>query len=120
MGAAETDLTARSQALREAMGAGRPAHGILDAWPVLNDGVLRVFAEIRYMFVINGVRLAVLVLFMGWFLSEQVEEVARMTTLLRIADRAGANLFHLEDFVAREMSEAATDPTAPKAAGGGI
>jgi len=58
--------------------------------------------------------------FMGWFLSEQVEEVARMTTLLRIADRAGANLFHLEDFVAREMSAAATDPTAPKAAGGGI
>jgi O-antigen/teichoic acid export membrane protein len=33
------------------------------------DGVLRVFAEIRYMFVINGVRLAVLVLLMGWFLS---------------------------------------------------
>jgi hypothetical protein len=33
------------------------------------DGVLRVFAEIRYMFVINGVRLAVLVAFMGWFLS---------------------------------------------------
>jgi O-antigen/teichoic acid export membrane protein len=32
------------------------------------DGVLRVFAEIRYMFVINGVRLAVLVLLMGWFL----------------------------------------------------
>jgi len=33
------------------------------------DGMLRVFAEIRYMFVINGVRLAVLVMFMGWFLS---------------------------------------------------
>ncbi len=27
--------------------------------------------------------------FMQWFLKEQVEEVAAMTTLLRIADRAG-------------------------------
>lgn len=58
--------------------------------------------------------------FMQWFLKEQVEEVASMTTLLRIADRAGANLFHLEDFVAREMPTAATDPTAPTAAGGNL
>ena len=57
---------------------------------------------------------------MQWFLNEQVEEVARMTTLVRIADRAGANLFHLEDFVAREMSSAAKDPAAPKAAGGSL
>ena len=40
---------------------------------------------------------------MQWFLKEQVEEVALMTTLVRIADRAGTNVFHLEDFVAREM-----------------
>ncbi len=33
------------------------------------DGVLRVFAEIRYLFVINGVRLTMLFLLMGWFLS---------------------------------------------------
>jgi ferritin len=58
--------------------------------------------------------------FMQWFLKEQVEEVAMMTTLVRIADRAGANLFHLEDFVAREMGAATTDPGAPKAAGGSI
>lgn len=58
--------------------------------------------------------------FMQWFLAEQVEEVARMSTLLRIADRAGANLFHLEDFVAREMPAAATDSAAPKAAGGAL
>ncbi|KWX21227.1 ferritin [Mycolicibacterium wolinskyi] len=58
--------------------------------------------------------------FMQWFLKEQVEEVATMTTLVRIADRAGANLFHLEDFVAREMSGGAADPTAPKAAGGNL
>jgi len=56
--------------------------------------------------------------FMQWFLKEQVEEVALMTRLVRIADRAGANLFHLEDFVAREIVSAATDPAAPKAAGG--
>lgn len=58
--------------------------------------------------------------FMQWFLKEQVEEVATMTTLVRIAERAGANLFHLEDFVARELSTAAADATAPKAAGGNL
>lgn len=58
--------------------------------------------------------------FMQWFLKEQVEEVAAMTTLVRIADRAGSNLFHIEDFVAREMSAAGADPTAPRAAGGAL
>ena len=58
--------------------------------------------------------------FMQWFLKEQVEEVAQMTTLVRIADRAGTNLFHLEEFVAREISTAPTDPAAPKAAGGAL
>ena len=58
--------------------------------------------------------------FMQWLLKEQVEEVAAMTTLVRIADRAGSNLFHLEDFVAREMSGAGADPTAPRAAGGAL
>jgi O-antigen/teichoic acid export membrane protein len=33
------------------------------------DGVLRVFAEIRYMFITNVVRLAMLLLLMGWFLT---------------------------------------------------
>ena len=58
--------------------------------------------------------------FMQWFIKEQVEEVAMMSTLVRIADRAGANLFHLEDFVARELGAAAADPTAPTAAGGNL
>ncbi len=58
--------------------------------------------------------------FMQWFLKEQTEEVASMSTLVRVADRAGTNLFHLEDFVAREFSYAAADPTAPKAAGGNL
>lgn len=58
--------------------------------------------------------------FMQWFLKEQVEEVAQMSTLVRIADRAGTNLFHLEEFVAREIGAAPTDPAAPKAAGGAL
>ena len=58
--------------------------------------------------------------FMQWFFKEQVEEVALATTLIRIADRAGTNLFHLEDFVARELATAAADPKAPKAAGGNL
>ncbi|CRZ17519.1 ferritin [Mycolicibacterium neworleansense] len=59
--------------------------------------------------------------FMQWFLKEQIEEVSSMATLVRIADRAGANLFHIEDFVARELAGGAgADPGAPKAAGGNL
>ncbi|VCT92741.1 Ferritin BfrB [Mycolicibacterium hassiacum DSM 44199] len=58
--------------------------------------------------------------FIQWFLAEQVEEVARMSTLLRVAERAGTDLFRLEDFVAREMTPPTTGPTAPKAAGGAL
>ena len=55
---------------------------------------------------------------MQWFLQEQVEEVALMTTLVRVADRAGANLFDLENFVAREIDSAPAGIGAPHAAGG--
>jgi len=56
---------------------------------------------------------------MQWFLGEQIEEVASMTTLLTIVDRAAQNLFHIEDFVAREMtSESRGGGNAPKIAGG--
>ncbi|MFD4294649.1 ferritin [Rhodococcus sp. NPDC058505] len=59
--------------------------------------------------------------FMQWFLKEQVEEVASMSTLLTIVDRAGGNLFNIEEFVARELnSTAAPDPSAPRPAGGPI
>jgi ferritin len=58
--------------------------------------------------------------FMQWFLKEQVEEVALITTLLRVGERAGENLFHLEDFVARDVAAASPDPAAPKAAGGAL
>jgi bacterioferritin B len=59
--------------------------------------------------------------FMQWFLKEQVEEVASMSTLLTVVQRAGDNLFHVEDFVARELSKpATTDPTTPPVAGGRV
>jgi bacterioferritin B len=59
--------------------------------------------------------------FMQWFLKEQVEEVSSMSTLLHTVDRAGDNVFHIEDFLAREsVGEVGSDPTAPKAAGGTI
>ncbi|WP_224392735.1 ferritin [Pseudonocardia sp. ICBG1293] len=59
--------------------------------------------------------------FLQWFLKEQVEEVASMTTLLTIVRRAGDDLFHIEDFVAREMVRGeAADPAAPPVAGGAL
>lgn len=56
--------------------------------------------------------------FMQWFLKEQIEEVALMSTLVRVADRAGANLFELETFVARDLQKAPASGGAPQAAGG--
>lgn len=59
--------------------------------------------------------------FMQWFLKEQVEEVSTVTTLVRIAQRAGQNLFNLEDFVARELTTGGgADAGAPTAAGGNL
>ncbi|MBM7368175.1 ferritin [Gordonia hydrophobica] len=61
--------------------------------------------------------------FMQWFLKEQVEEVATITTLQTIADRADGNIFDLENFVEREINAAATsaaDPGEPVAAGGNL
>ena len=56
--------------------------------------------------------------FMLWFLKEQVEEVAAMSTLLTITERAGNDFFKIEEFVAREGSPETADPSAPGAAGG--
>ena len=59
--------------------------------------------------------------FLQWFLKEQVEEVAQMDTLLNIVDRAGDNLFHVEDFLAREqVGDEGQDPNQPAAAGGAV
>jgi ferritin len=59
--------------------------------------------------------------FMQWFLKEQVEEVAQMKTLLNVMERAGGNLFDVENFLAREsVGEAGEDSLAPRAAGGRV
>ncbi|MCC3281239.1 MULTISPECIES: ferritin [Arthrobacter] len=58
--------------------------------------------------------------FMLWFLKEQVEEVASMSTLLTVARRAD-NLFDLENFMARErVGDGGEDSGAPEAAGGAL
>ena len=57
--------------------------------------------------------------FILWFLKEQVEEIASMTTLLNVAERAGDNLFDLENFVARErVGDGGRESGGPAAAGG--
>jgi len=59
--------------------------------------------------------------FLLWFLKEQVEEVASATTLLTVAQRAGTNLFDLENYVAREqVGDAGESLDAPTAAGGAL
>jgi bacterioferritin B len=57
--------------------------------------------------------------FVLWFLKEQVEEVAAMSTMLTITERAGDDLFQIEDVLAREQigDRGATDGSAPKVAG---
>ena len=39
--------------------------------------------------------------FLRWFVSEQLEEVSTMDTLLTVVDRAGENMLWVEDFLAR-------------------
>ena len=60
--------------------------------------------------------------FLGWFLDEQREEVASMSTLLAIVDRAGTeNMLLVEDYLARSgaTGETPAGPT-PPAAGGAL
>jgi ferritin len=59
--------------------------------------------------------------FMQWFLKEQVEEVAQMSTLLNVVKRADGNLFDVENYLAREtVGDPGSDPLAPRAAGGAL
>ena len=57
--------------------------------------------------------------FMQWFIKEQVEEVATMSDLLRVAERSRSDLHDIEDYIAREQSSEESDATAPRAAGSG-
>jgi ferritin len=59
--------------------------------------------------------------FLIWFLKEQVEEVAKMSSLLQVAERERDNPSRIEDFIVREAFDAEqVDPAAPKAAGGAL
>ncbi|MEV5537565.1 ferritin [Saccharopolyspora shandongensis] len=59
--------------------------------------------------------------FMQWFLKEQVEEVASMSTLLNVVDRSKGNLFDVENYLAREtVGDTGADATAPRTAGGAL
>jgi bacterioferritin B len=56
--------------------------------------------------------------FMQWFIKEQVEEVATMGGLLRVAERAGEDASAIEEYLAREHPGGdGADPTAPRPAG---
>ena len=59
--------------------------------------------------------------FMFWFLKEQVEEVAKMSTLLQVAERERTNPSRIEDFIVREAFDAdVADQAAPLPAGGAL
>ena len=59
--------------------------------------------------------------FMQWFIKEQTEEIATMSDLLRVVERARENPLLAEEYLAREQpGEEAADPTAPPVAGGAL
>jgi ferritin len=59
--------------------------------------------------------------FLDWFLKEQREEVASMSSLLAIVERAADNVLLAEEYLSRhQVGDAGVDPTAPPAAGGAL
>src|SRR3954447_5653413 len=62
--------------------------------------------------------------FTQWFLKEQVEEVASMSALLRVVQRAREDPMRAEEYLARERvgdgGAPGPDPTAPPVAGGAL
>lgn len=56
--------------------------------------------------------------FMQWFLKEQVEEVATMSTLVNVFERADGNLFEVERFVHKHLRSDDADDDMPEVAGG--
>jgi ferritin len=55
--------------------------------------------------------------FMGWFIKEQVEEVATISDLLTVVTRNQSQIENIEEYVAREQNGEGSDSTAPRAAG---
>lgn len=56
--------------------------------------------------------------FIQWFLKEQVEDVAKMNTLLTVIDRSTGDLFDAENFIARELrAPQRADNATPRMAG---
>ena len=59
--------------------------------------------------------------FISWFVKEQVEEVASMSSLHDVVERAKDQPLLAEDYLAREgRGEQGDDPTAPAVAGGSL
>jgi len=60
--------------------------------------------------------------FMGWFIKEQLEEVSKMSTLLRVVERAGDDALRVEEFLAREGDggDGGAEVGMPAAAGGAL
>jgi bacterioferritin B len=60
--------------------------------------------------------------FTQWFIKEQIEEVATMSDLLKVVQRAKDNPLLAEEYLAREAptADAGPDPTAPPVAGGAL
>ncbi|TNC27378.1 ferritin [Amycolatopsis alkalitolerans] len=58
--------------------------------------------------------------FLQWFLAEQIEEVATMTTLRTVVERAEGNLFEIENWLARESVAPGEDASMPAVAGGAL
>ena len=59
--------------------------------------------------------------FLGWFLDEQREEVASMSSLLAVIDRAQGSLLLVEDYLVRQGGGSGAEPVnAPPAAGGAL
>lgn len=55
--------------------------------------------------------------FMGWFIREQVEETATMSDLLAVVTRNRDDVEQIEEYVDRNLTASAPDPTAPAIAG---
>jgi ferritin len=55
-----------------------------------------------------------------WFLTEQREEVASMTTLLAVVERGKDDLLAVEQYLGNMQADTSPDASAPPAAGGAL